>query len=84
LSNKFLEMDIEARRLIPSGDANFDDYVIVDSCYTGEQMLKYTGARYGKQRQNAPRPSASNYYIILEQGIYQSSTPITPSPPVAD
>jgi hypothetical protein len=82
MSNKFLENDIPARRLIPSGEANSDDHVVVDSCYTGEQKLKYAGARYGKRRQTGPGPSANNYYIILEQGIYQTSTPIIPRPPI--
>jgi hypothetical protein len=82
ISNKFLANDIPARRLIPTGDANSEDYVAVDSCYTGVQKLKYAGVRYGKRRQTGPGPSADYLYIILEQGIYQSSTPIVPRPPV--
>jgi hypothetical protein len=82
ISNKFLENDIPARRLISTGELNSDDYVVFDSCYTGEQKLKFAGARYGKRRQTVPGPSPNNYYIILGQGIYQSSTPITPKPPI--
>ncbi len=82
VSNKFLENDIPARRLIPTGEANSEDYVVVDSCVTGVQKLKCAGVRYGKRRQTGPGPSANYPYIILEQGIYQSSTPIVPRPPV--
>jgi hypothetical protein len=82
ISNKFLENDVPARRLISTGEVNSDDYVVIDSCYTGEQKLKFAGARYGKRRQTGPGPSTNNFYIILEQGIYQSSTPITPGPPI--
>jgi hypothetical protein len=80
--NKFLENDIPARRLISTGELNSDDYAVVDSCYTGEQKLKFAGARYGKRRQTGPDPSTNNYYIKLEQGIYQSSTPMTPKPTI--
>jgi hypothetical protein len=82
VSNKFLENDIPARRLIPTGEAKSDDYVVADSCFTGVQQLKYAGARYGKRRHTGPGPSANHLYIILEQGIYQSSTPIVPRPPI--
>jgi hypothetical protein len=82
MSNKFLENDIPARRLIRTGEANSEDYVMVDSCFTGAQKLKCAGARYGKRRLIGPGPSANHQYIILEQGIYQSSTPIVPRPPV--
>jgi hypothetical protein len=78
-SNNFLESDIPARRLIPTSEANSEDYVVIDSCFTGARYLKYAGARYGKRRQSGLGPSD---HIILEQGIYQSSTPIVSGPPV--
>jgi hypothetical protein len=82
VSNIFLDNDIMARRLIPTGSVSSDDYVVADSCFTGVQNLKCAGVRYGKRRQTGPGPSANQSYVILEQGIYQSSTPIVPQPPV--
>jgi len=82
VSNKFLETDIPAHRLVRTGDINGEDYVVADSCFTGPQKLKYAGVRYGKRRQMGPGPFPDHQYIILEQGIYQSSTPIVPRPPV--
>ena len=59
------------------------------SCYCrlllhGITETQVCHTRYGKRRQTGPRPSANNYYIMLEQGIYQSSTPITLRPPVIE
>jgi hypothetical protein len=75
VSNMFYENDIPAPRLIPTGEVSSDDLVVMDSCFTGERNLKYAGARYGKRRQIGTA-------CILEQGIFQSSTPIPPRPSV--
>ena len=82
VSNKFLEYDSTARRLIRGNLIDDDDIVGVDSCYTGAQPLKYAGNRYGRRRNKKPGPSGEFLYIVLEQGIYESSRPIVPKPPV--
>jgi hypothetical protein len=82
VSNKFLEFDCTARSLIRADLIDDDDIVSVDSCYTGAQPLKFAGNRWGKRRRRDPGPSGGFLYVVLEQGIYETSQPILPKPPV--
>lgn len=59
-----------------------DDIVSVDSCFTGPQPMLFVGTRTGKRNRRGPGPTGPNYYIVLEQGIYTSSDPVVPKPPI--
>jgi hypothetical protein len=80
-SNKFLKYNSTARRLVRP-DLIDDDIVLVDSCYTGAQSLKYAGNRWGKKRRRDPDLSGNFVDVVVEQGIYETSRPIVPQPPV--
>ena len=82
VSNEFLGLDCMAKRLIKTTEINDDDIVGVDSCFTGLQRMVFVGTRYGKRNRRTPGPEYPHYYVVLEQGIYTSSDPVIPKPPV--
>jgi hypothetical protein len=82
VSNQFLEANCTATRLIRTTDIEENDIVSVDSCFTGPQSMLIAGTRYGKRRRRRPGPAHPWYYVQLEQGIFTSSDPIIPKPPV--
>ena len=82
VSNEFLEVRCTAKKLIPAREIKERDLVSIDSCYSGPQILQLAGARYGKHRPRTPGPSHPNFYVALHQGIYTSSTPFVPKPPI--
>jgi hypothetical protein len=82
VGNEFLEVKSIARRLVGSTEIADRDLICVDSCYTGPQYLQYAGSRYGKRRPRILEPSYPNFYVTLDQGIYTSSTPFVPRPPI--
>jgi hypothetical protein len=82
LSNEFLEVQSIAKKLVRSTEIADRDLICVDSCYTGPQYLQYAGSRYGKRRPRFPGPSHPAFYVTLDQGIYISSTPFVPRPPI--
>jgi len=82
LSNQFLSVDCTAKHLVKTSDIADDDIVTVDSCFTGPQRMLFVGTRTGKRKRRTTGPSHPNYYVILEQGIYTSSDPVIPKPPI--
>ena len=79
VSNEFLKVQSNAKRLVRSSKITDRDVICVDSCYTDPQYLQYAGSRYGKRQPRIPGPS---FYVTLDQGIYTSSTPFVSRPPI--
>jgi hypothetical protein len=44
--------------------------------------MVFVGTRYGKRNRRTPGLEYPHYYVVLEQGIYTSSDPVIPKPPV--
>lgn len=82
ISNRFFSFDTVARTLVKTMDIADDDIVCVDSCFTGPQKMLFVGTRKGKGKRRMEGPSYPHFDIIHEQGIYTSSDPVIPKPPI--
>jgi hypothetical protein len=83
LSNEFLSIDCIGRQLVRSNQVSDDDIIRVDSCFTGPQPMLFAGSRTGKRkRRRGPGPSWPHWYVVFEQGIYTTSDPCVPKPPI--
>jgi hypothetical protein len=80
-NNRLLDYDVIPQKLVPSGDVEDGDTLILDSCYTGVQQLYATGRRTGLQRRKGDGPRNDTSYIRINQGIYAMNSSIIRSPP---
>jgi hypothetical protein len=74
-SNKFLDIDVQAKRLIHSSLLEFGEVVVIDSAYTSRQRMRLLGLRTGEKRPpqvaqahslNLNMLSSSKEYFLLK------------------
>ena len=93
-SNRFLDINGEAKVLIPFENIKIGDEFVIDGYVTGRQLLKCLGARVRTKDPNAREkdfriPNESKHklpppgqYVALVQGIYATSAPVIKSGPM--
>jgi hypothetical protein len=77
-SNEFLDVGATAKKLLHSSLLTFGQFVVIDSAFTGQQRMFYSGIRAGLKRPTIPSntselyygPSPNYSYLQIEQGIY--------------
>ena len=71
-SNRFLDIDVQAKRLIHSSLLPFGQFVVIDSAYTSRQRMRLFGLRSGKRRPPPGYigPLEQFKYVTLDQGIF--------------
>ena len=88
--NEFPDLGIRAKSFLHSTQIKYNDYVVIDSCFTGVQKLRALGVRTGADRhlptatlgeQSTPVPVPEHRYIKIEQGIYGVKSGVIPREP---
>jgi len=88
-SNELPDAGITAKSLFPSTQLQYNQYVMIDSCFTGIQTLKVLGVRTGADRRIptgegagiAAGPLNDHHYIKIAQGIYGVNAAVIPREP---
>ena len=72
--NEFPDLGIQAKSFLHSTQIKYNDYVVIDSCFTGVQKLRALGVRTGADRhlptttmgeQSTPGPVPDHSYIKI-------------------
>jgi hypothetical protein len=83
-SNDLLDVSTTAKTLQKAEDFTEGDLFVIDSAFTGRQMLEMFGVRAGLRR--APKgwrgPKEDHRYVVLEQGVCSIETPVMTSSPM--
>jgi len=71
-SNNLLDVETRAKELCPASKFRFGDWFVLDSVFTGRQLLKCFGMRAEKRpaHKNWPGPEAERNYVVLEEGVF--------------
>ena len=93
-SNRWMELDGEAKELIPSTDIKFNEDFLIDGFVTGRQRLKCLGRRIrvvaadSREKKDFVVEAGSEHllspsgsHIAFNQGIHATSSPIIQSVP---
>ncbi|KAL8853276.1 MAG: hypothetical protein Q9221_001887 [Calogaya cf. arnoldii] len=91
--NRFLDIDAEAKCLLPSNDIRMCDEFVIDGYITGAQRLKCFGVRSRNESHGREKefqiPAGKEHmlpsdgkYVSLVQGIYATTAPIMESGPM--
>ena len=88
--NEFPDPGIQAKSFLHSTQIKYNDYVVIDSCFTGVQKLRALGVRTGTDRrlptttmdeQSTPGPLPDHFNIKIMQGIYGVKSAVIPREP---
>jgi hypothetical protein len=88
-SNVFPDLQVRAKSLLHSSQLRYNQFVAIDSCFTGVQTLRVLGVRTGVDRRETvteggapvPGPSRDHRYIKIAQGIYGINSALIPREP---
>ena len=88
-TNELPELQTKAKSLLHSSQLQYNQFVVIDSCFTGVQTLRVLGVRTGADRRvpvtdgqdPVPGPLKDYQYIKVEQGIYGVNSAIIPTDP---
>jgi hypothetical protein len=91
--NEFMEMQAQAKKLLPASEIEIGDEFLIDSFVTGRQRLRSLGVRFPLARKENARghpklvgpedmlPLDECIYIELRQGVYASNEEKIPGRP---
>jgi len=85
-TNDLPELQSKAKSLYHSSRLRYNQFVVIDSCFTGVQTLRVLGVRTGAGRRPpvtdagdpVPGPLQDIQYIKVEQGIYGVNSTVIP------
>jgi len=88
-SNVFSDLQVRAKSLFHSSQLQYNQFVAIDSCFTGVQTLRVLGVRTGIDRRETvteggnpiPGPSQDHRYVKIAEGIYGINSAIIPREP---
>ena len=88
-TNELPELQTKVKTLFHSSQLRYNDFAMIDSCFTGVQTLRVLGVRTGRDRllpvtdgqDPVPGPLKDDHYIKVLQGIYGVNSAIIPKEP---
>jgi hypothetical protein len=71
-SNQLLDIPVTARTLMPASEIEPDVYFVMDSAFTGKQMLRCFGVKVGKRRAEKTwdGPKEDWESVVIKQGVF--------------
>ena len=88
-TNEFPELQVKAKTLLHSSQLRYNQFAVIDSCFTGVQTLRVLGVRTGADsrlqgtdgQEPVPGPMQYGRYIKVCQGIYGVNAAVIPTQP---